>query len=93
MKTRRKFSPEERLAIVQEAEREGRSVTLRKYNVAPSLLDRWRKKYLNHGVDGLKNQHRKIDPHVREMEQENERLKRLIARQTLEPISKLPARE
>jgi transposase-like protein len=33
-KTRRKFTPEERLSILQEAQREGRSETLRKYNIS-----------------------------------------------------------
>jgi transposase-like protein len=60
-KTRRTFSPEERLSILQEAQREGRTETLRKYNIGPSLYDRWRKKYLSGGVDGLKSAHKRID--------------------------------
>jgi len=84
MRTRRKFTPEERLSILQEAEREGRPETIRKYNVAPSLFDRWRKKYLSNGMEGLKNRYKQIDPRVRELEQENERLKRIIAKQALE---------
>ena len=83
-KTRRKFTPEDRLSIVREAEREGRSETIRKYQVAPSLFDRWRRKYVANGIEGLKSQYRRIDPQVRELELENERLKRIIARQTLE---------
>jgi len=38
--TRRKFTPEDRLSILQEAQREGHSVTCRKYNLSPSLLTR-----------------------------------------------------
>ncbi|RYZ26589.1 MAG: transposase [Chitinophagaceae bacterium] len=83
-KVKRKFTPEERLSILQEAERSGRTETLRKYSVAPSLFDRWKKKYLTGGVEGLKNAHRRIDPQVRELEEENERLKRIIAKQALE---------
>lgn len=83
-KTRRKFTPEDRLSIVREAEREGRSETIRKYQVAPSLFDRWRRKYVTNGIEGLKSQYRRIDPQVRELELENERLKRIIARQALE---------
>lgn len=83
-KTKRTFSPEERLSILQEAQREGRTETLRKYSISPSLFDRWRKKYLTGGVDGLKNAHQRVNPQVRELEQENERLKRIIARQALE---------
>jgi transposase-like protein len=84
MRTKRKFTPEERLAILQEGEREGRTETLRKYNLAPSLYDRWRRKYLSHGMEGLKNQHKRIDPQVRALEEENERLKKIIAKQALQ---------
>lgn len=84
MRTKRKFTPEERLSILQEAEREGRTETTRKYNIAPSLFDRWRKKYLSNGTEGLKNKYKRIDPLVRELEQENERLKKIIAKQALE---------
>ena len=83
-KTRRKFTPEERLAILQEAEREGRTATLRKYSIAPSLFDRWRKKYLSEGINGLKSQHKRIDPQVKILEEENERLKRIVAKQAIE---------
>lgn len=78
------FTPEERLSILQEGEREGRTETVRKYNIAPSLYDCWRKKYLTGGVAGLKNRYKRVDPIVRELEQENERLKRIIAKQALE---------
>jgi putative transposase len=84
MGTKRKFTPEERLAILQEGEREGRSETLRKYNLAPSLYDRWRKKYLSYGMEGLKNHHKRIDPHLRALEEENERLKKIVAKQALQ---------
>ena len=83
-KTKRLFTPEERLSIVQEGQREGRAATIRKYNIAPSLYDKWRHKYLNLGLDGLKNKYKRIDPAVRELQEENERLKRIIAKQALE---------
>ena len=83
-KTRRKFTVEDRLSIIKEAEREGRTETVRKYQIAPSMFDRWRRKYVTQGIEGLKPQYKKIDPEVRELELENERLKRIIARQALE---------
>ena len=83
-KTKRQFTPEERLAIVQESEREGRTETCRKYNLSPSLLSKWRQRYLERGMEGLKPMYRRIDPQVRELEQENERLKRIVAKQALE---------
>lgn len=83
-KERRVFSPEDRLAIIQEGEREGSTVTCRKYNLAPSLYARWKKKYLSKGMEGLKPAYHRVDPEVRALEEENERLKRIVARQALE---------
>lgn len=81
---RRKFTPEDRLSILREGEREGHTKTLRKYQIAPSLYARWKKKYLQEGIDGLKDKHSKIDSAFRELEIENERLRRIIAKQALE---------
>ena len=83
-KKRRQFTPEEKYSILQEAEREGFTETIRKYNLAGSVLSYWKKKYLSQGKDGLKAGYRKIDPQVRELEDENARLKRIIAKQALE---------
>lgn len=83
-KQRRQFSPEEKYSILQEAEREGHTETCRKYNLASSVLTYWKKKYLARGKDGLKAAYRKIDPAVRSLEEENERLKRIIAKQAIE---------
>lgn len=81
---RRKFTPEDRLSILQEGEREGQANTIRKYNIAPSLYTRWKRKYLKDGIHGLRDKHRRIDPELRALELENERLRRIIAKQALE---------
>jgi len=81
---RRKFTPEERLSILQEGEREGQASTIRKYHLAPSLYARWKRKYLNEGIYGLKDKHKKSDPALQALELENERLRRIIAKQALE---------
>ena len=39
---------------------------------------------MGHGADGLKPKYRTVDPEVRRLETENERLKRIIAKQALE---------
>lgn len=83
-KSRRQFSPEEKHSILQEAEQEGHSETCRKYNLASSLLSYWKRKYLARGTDGLKPGYKRIDPEVRALEEENERLKRIIAKQAIE---------
>jgi putative transposase len=82
--TRRKFTPEERLSIVQEAQREGHDETCRKYSLSPSLLTKWKSRYLSKGLNGLKDSYKRIDPQTRELELENERLRRIIAKQALQ---------
>ena len=83
-RTRRSFTPEQRLSLIQEAEREGYMETCRKYNLSPTLLSRWKQKYQAKGAEGLKPGYRRVDPEVRALEEENERLKRIIAKQALE---------
>jgi putative transposase len=83
-KQKREFSPEEKISILQEGEREGVSVTCRKYNLAHSVFNYWRKKYLSKGREGLKYTREKADPRVKELEAENERLRRVISKQALE---------
>jgi transposase-like protein len=79
-KTKRKFTPEERLSILQEGDREGKVATIRMYHVAPSLYSSWKQKYLQEGINSLRDKHKKIDPEVRTLELENERLKRIVAK-------------
>ena len=83
-KTRRQFTPEEKYSILQEAEREGLAETARKYNIAHSVLSYWKKKYLSKGKDGLKADYKKVDPQLRVLEEENARLKKIVANQALE---------
>lgn len=83
-KTRRQFTPEEKISILQEAEREGYAETCRKFNLASSLLSYWKKKFLAKGKDGLKPGYKRIDPEVRALEEENARLKKIIAKMALE---------
>ncbi|GAA4467219.1 transposase [Nibrella saemangeumensis] len=83
-KTRRTFTPEDRYSIVQESLRDGHSETCRKYNLSPSVLRKWRNRYLNKGKEGLRDSYPRVDPQLRALEEENERLKRIIAKQALE---------
>lgn len=83
-KQRRTFSAEDRYSIVQESLRSGPSEVSRKYSLSPSLLRRWKEKYLASGKDGLRDSYPRIDPQVRILEEENERLKRIVAKQALE---------
>lgn len=84
-KIKRTFSAEDRLSILQEAERAGFMETCRKYNISPNLMSKWKRKYLATGSTSDSKRGRKpIDPEVHQLREENERLKRLVARQALE---------
>ena len=83
-KTRRQFTPEEKLSILRESEHEGVTETSRKYNLAHSVLNYWKKKYLAKGKEGLQPSYKRIDPEVRALEEENVRLKKIIAKMALE---------
>jgi len=82
--TRRKWSEVQKLQIIQESEQLGVTATLRKYNLAQSLFQRWRRAYHGQGMDGLRPQYKIVDPELRQLQQENERLKKIVANQALE---------
>ena len=55
---KRKFtmrSPEEKEAIVLEAIENGPNKTFKKHDINKQLLQRWVRKYLENGIDGLKS--------------------------------------
>ena len=81
---RRKWSEAQKLQIIGEAEQNGLSETLRKYNLSQSLFHRWRRAYNGQGMEGLRPHYKTVDPEVKRLQQENERLKKIIAKQALE---------
>jgi putative transposase len=75
---RRKFSDEDKLNVLREAEQHGISNILRHYNISYSVFARWRQNFMN----------KEIIPNRENLEQrrlleENIRLKRIIADQAL----------
>lgn len=82
--SRRKFSVEQTLQIIQEADQHGITQTLRKNNLSHSVYLRWKHQFNNGGVSSLKPQHHKIDPAFKALEDENTRLKKIIGNQALE---------
>ena len=83
-KARRTFSVEDKMSLLQESEREGFMETCRKHNLSPNLLGRWKNQFMNKGSEGLKPAYRRVDPEVRALQEENERLRRIIAKQAVE---------
>ena len=84
MNKKRTFSVQKKLEILRKAEADGMVVTCRKHSIAHSLFYRCKHQFDSGGVDGLSPQYHRIDPEVRSLEKENERLKKIVARQALE---------
>lgn len=83
-KSRRRFSVDQKLQIIQEADQHGTTQTLRKHNLSHSVFLRWKNQFNSGGVGSLKPPYLKIDPAVKALEEENARLKKIIGSQALE---------
>ena len=83
-KPRRSFSVEQKLRIIQEADQQGITQTLRKHNLSHSVFQRWKNQFNSGGVPSLKPQYHKVDPEVRALQEENARLKKIIGNQARE---------
>ena len=84
-KSIKKFSKEEKLAILEEGKRNGIKMTLAKYSLFPETYYYWRKKFNVSGDEGLT--HQVVIDHaslIRKLETENKELKLLLARNKLE---------
>jgi putative transposase len=81
---KRVFTVEQKMQILREAEENGMLATCRKHDIAQSLFYRWKDNFNSRGIDGLQPQHYRVDAGIRELEKENTRLKKIIARQALE---------
>ncbi|HOI00973.1 MAG TPA: transposase [Bacteroidales bacterium] len=84
MKKRRTFSIEEKLSLLREPESNGITETCRRHDLSHSVFNRWKYKFHQEGVEGLKPGYPKVDPEVRRLEDENRRLKKIIGDLQLE---------
>ena len=83
-KTKRQWSKEQKLQIIQEVEVNGLVPTLRKYDLSQSLFHKWKHKFNNQGVIGLEPKYRRVDPEKRKMEEKIRRLRELVGELSLE---------
>ena len=83
MRKKRK-THKEKLMILKEAEVEGVLQTCRKYEINPSTYYNWKERYEEGGIEALKSKSKSyIDPEIKRLREENERLKKLLAEKEL----------
>ena len=82
---KRRWSKEEKLAILKEAQTSGVQLTLRKYGIYPATYYSWRKKYELEGESGISDTgvRRKDKQYILQLEQEVCLLKQLLAEKEL----------
>ncbi len=82
---KRRFSKEEKLAIIKEASVHGVKSTLEKHGIYPASFYSWKKKFEAMGEEGFNHG---MTPQnlkrIRELEKENLALKQLVAEKELE---------
>jgi transposase len=87
-KKRIRRSAEKMAELVLEAERVGASQVCRREGIAPAQLSRWKQKFLEAGINGLKDIKRgpkqKEDPLVTELRAETERLSQALLETSIE---------
>lgn len=79
----KRWTTEEKLAFIQEAEKDGVVATCRKYGIYASAYYQWKRRYEALGIEGLSSR-RSRDPEFERIMRENQRLKQLLADKELE---------
>jgi transposase-like protein len=87
-KTRKRRSAEKMAELVLEAERVGQGVVCKREGIAPAQLSRWKQKFIQSGIAGLKEIKRgpkpKEDPEIAELKMEKERLSQALVETSIE---------
>lgn len=86
-KTRKRRSAEKMAELVFEAERIGASAVCRREGIAPAQLSRWKQKFMQAGITGLretKRGPRAEDPAIAAMKKEAERLREALLETSIE---------
>jgi putative transposase len=86
MATKRRFTDEQKLEILQEAEKRGITVVLREHSLSYSVFAKWREKFAERNMDDAQGMilANKTKSELKQFIEENTRLKKIIADQALE---------
>ena len=83
-KTRRQWKAAEKLEIIQDSDLLGASVASRKHGVATSMINRWKKRFEEQGIEGLqRSSNHNGDQEKHQLIREIERLRQVVADQAL----------
>jgi transposase-like protein len=75
-KRRKRFTPQQKLLILREWEASGNGVEVaERHGIHPMTLYRWRKRLETGAAEFLKGTRPRVDPRMRELEQENQKLR------------------
>jgi len=75
-KRRKRFTPQQKLSILREWEASGNGVEVaERHGIHPMTLYRWRKRLESGAAEFLKGARPRVDPRMRELEQENQKLR------------------
>lgn len=81
----KRWSVDQKKKILKEASSKGVRETLEKYGIYPATFYSWKKKFAEMGEDGFKHGMTKQRlARIKELEQENELLKQLLAEKEIE---------
>jgi len=80
----KKWSLEEKLSILKEAEEKGIVEVCRSKGVSSGTYYNWRKKFESKGADGLKSNYEAKSKELKEAEEENRILRKLLSDKEIE---------
>ncbi len=84
MRKPRNWTAEQKLSILKEAEQIGTTAAIRKHDIYAATFYGWRTRYEQDGIAGLDNVRTRLDPELKRLQLENQRLKSLLADKELE---------
>ena len=81
----RRFTPQQKLQILKEWELSGNGAEVaERHQIHPQTLYRWRKALEQGAETFLSGKHRRMNPRIKELEEENRKLKEALTTQTQE---------
>lgn len=84
MSKKARKSVQEKQRILEEAKTLGLVETARKHGISYQSLKGWQDVYVVSGIEGLNSGPAKLSPELKRLQQENQRLKELVADKELE---------